>query len=130
MIERAAEWGISVKAVEGNDRYYGYYSQALNEIVLATESEYVFFHELSHAAHARITGYRKCESAAIREIVAELSAYALTKLVGVDLRDYFQNFSRYTAKYAHELHMTPQQACVKVISDVEKILNLILGETQ
>ena len=36
LIERAEEWGISVKAVPGNYRYYGYYQPGRNEIALAT----------------------------------------------------------------------------------------------
>lgn len=34
--ERAEEWGISVKAIPGNYRYYGYYQPGRNEIGLAT----------------------------------------------------------------------------------------------
>ena len=53
LMEVAKEWGISLKAIPGNYRYYGYFSQEKKEIALATSAEVVFFHELAHAA---ITG--------------------------------------------------------------------------
>ena len=36
LMERAEEWGISVKAIPGNYRYYGYYQPGRKEIALAT----------------------------------------------------------------------------------------------
>lgn len=128
LIEKAKQWGISVSTVQGNDRYYGYYSQKRNEIALATEAECVFFHELSHAAHARIVGTLKNRQNPLQEIAAELSALALSKLVGIDPKDYFGNSYLYIAKYAKKLKMSPYLACVKVVSDVEKILRFILRQ--
>jgi hypothetical protein len=55
LLEVAQAWGISVKAVPGNFRYYGYYSGGKREIALASPEECVFFHELSHAGHDRIS---------------------------------------------------------------------------
>ena len=34
-IERAQQWGISVKAIPGNYRYFGYYSPCRKEIAIA-----------------------------------------------------------------------------------------------
>ncbi len=50
-LERAESWGISVKAVPGNFKYFGFYSPGKKEIALAKSQECVFFHELSHCAH-------------------------------------------------------------------------------
>jgi len=44
LVERAQEWGISVKAVPGNYSYRGYYSPCRMEIALATPEEKIFFH--------------------------------------------------------------------------------------
>ena len=49
-MEVAQEWGISVKAIPGNYRYSGYFSQDRREIGLASKEETVFFHELAHYA--------------------------------------------------------------------------------
>ena len=42
LLERAGEWGISVKVIPGNYRYYGYYAPGRKEIVLASPEESVW----------------------------------------------------------------------------------------
>jgi len=87
LMERAEEWGISVKAIPGNYSYYGFYSSTRSQIALATPEEKVFFHELSHAAHDKVKGHLKSGQDALQEIVAELSAAALCKIVGKQSND-------------------------------------------
>ena len=43
LMDRALDWGISIKAVPGNYRYFGYYSSGRKEITLATSQECVLF---------------------------------------------------------------------------------------
>ena len=124
--ERAEEWGISVKAIPGNYRYYGYYRPGSKEIALATPEESVFFHELAHAAHEKIKGTMKPGQDPLQEIVAELSAQALCRMVGKQARDTTGNSYRYIQSYAEKLKLSPQAACLKVMSETEKVLNLIL----
>ena len=125
LMEKAKEWDISVKAVPGNYRYYGYYSQNRKEIALASKEETVFFHELAHAAHSRII--KDFDKAQVwkKEIVAELSAAALCKMVGKNSRYLGSNY-KYIEHYAKKEKLSPVQACLKVIQDVEKVLGLIL----
>ena len=73
LMEKAREWGISVKAIPGNYQYYGYFSQDRKEIALATKDESVFFHELAHAAHQRVIGDLKKAETWMKETVAELA---------------------------------------------------------
>lgn len=73
--EVAESWGIEVKAIPGNYRYYGYYRDSNKEIALATKEEVVFFHELAHAAHAKVKIELKPGQDWKQEIVAELSAF-------------------------------------------------------
>jgi len=82
LLERAKEWGISVKAIPGNYQFYGYYSQDKKVIALATSEEKTFFHELAHAGHDIVKKGLKGGQDPLQEIVAELSAQALCKLVG------------------------------------------------
>lgn len=124
-LERAQEWGISVKAVPGNYRYYGYFSPERKEIALATDNEAVFFHELAHAAHHRLQGSLKRGQDPLQEIVAELSASALAIMAGKAI-DSIGNSFRYIKRYADKLGMTPHAACLKVLSDTEKVLGLIV----
>jgi hypothetical protein len=131
LIQRAEEWGISVTAIPGNYRYTGYYSQSKKLIALATKEECVFFHELAHAAHQQILGKLKGGQDPIQEIVAELAAQALCRIVGKSGDRHLGNSYRYMETYAERINITPHAACLKVMSDCEKVLTLILnGETE
>ena len=131
LLERAEEWGINVRAIPGNYRYYGYYSLDKKEIHLATSEEIVFLHELSHVAHEKINGSLKRGQDPFQEIVAELSAAALCKLVGKQGNGRFGNSYRYIETYSEKIKMSPYNACLKVMSETEKVLNLILkGEDE
>jgi antirestriction protein ArdC len=122
----AQRWGISVKAIPGNYRCAGYFSQERREISLATKEESIFFHELAHAAHQRVLGELKRGQDWKQEIVAELSAAALCKIVGKTSK-YLGNQYQYIEQYAKEVNLAPWQACIRVTGDVERVLNLILG---
>ena len=124
LIEKAKEWGISVKPIPGNHSYYGYFSHERNEIALASKEETVFFHELAHAAHKRLVGTNKSQQWK-KEIVAELAAAVMCQIVGKTSKYVGNNF-RYIEHYAKKANLTPVQGCLKVISDVEKVLGLIL----
>jgi len=127
LIELAQKWGLSVKAVPGNYSYYGYYSDNRKQIALATKEEIVFFHELSHAAHARVLGKLKAGQDWKQEIVAELSASVLCCLVGKDSDKYLGNAYEYIERYASEAKIDVFKACMQVIADVDKVLKLILA---
>lgn len=126
LIERAEAWGISVKAVPGNYRYYGYYSSNRKEIGLATKEECVFFHELAHCGHEKIKGKLKSGQDPLQEIVAELSAQALCRVVGKTADKHLGNSYRYIERYAQKIKLSPLSACTKVLGEVEQVLNLIL----
>lgn len=128
LIEKAEAWGISVKAVPGNYQYYGYFSQDRLEIGLATSAESTFFHELAHAAHAKVAGKLKGGQDPLQEIVAELSAQALCRIVGKQPIDTTGNSYRYIEHYAKKINLSPWAACLKVMAETEKVLNLILAE--
>ncbi len=127
LLERAEEWGISVKAIPGNYRYAGYYETGRSEICLATADESVFFHELSHAAHEKVMGSLKSGQNPLQEIVAQLSAQCLCFLVGKTADRFLGTSYRYIEGYAAKMKTTPHKACLKVISDTEKVLQMILG---
>jgi hypothetical protein len=124
LMERAQQWGLDVRAVEGNDRYWGAYSGTV--IKLATPEETVFFHELSHHAHRLVLGKLVPGQDWKQEIVAELSAEALSRIFG--LKATTGNSYRYIESYAAEAGLSPITACLQVLSDTEKVLKLILEE--
>jgi antirestriction protein ArdC len=124
LMEVARSWGISVKAIPGNYHFIGCFSQERKEIALATKEESIFFHELAHAAHQRILGELKEGQDWKQEIVAELSAAVLCKIAG-KTSNTLGNSYQYIERYAKKADLAPWQACIKVMSDVEKVLNLI-----
>ena len=58
--------------------------------------------------------------------MAELSSQALCRLVGKTADKYLGNSYRYIEGYAERLNITPYTACMKVMSETEKVLTLIL----
>ena len=62
----------------------------------------------------------------MQEIVAELSAQALCRLVGKQAEDTTGNSFRYIERYAGKIGLSPYSACLKVLGETEKVLNLIL----
>ncbi len=127
LMERAKQWGIDVKAVPGNFMYRGYYSPDKNQIGMATPEEKTFFHELSHAADDRIIGGLKKGQDPLQEIVAELSAQALCRMVGKQDKDTTGNSYQYIERYAKELNISAHNAALRVLSRTEKVINLILN---
>jgi antirestriction protein ArdC len=125
LMERAREWGLSVKAVPGNYQYHGYFSQDKQEIGLASKDEAIFFHELAHAAHQRIAGDLRVFPPWEKEVVAELAAAALCKIVGKDSR-YLGASYQYIRHYAEQEGLSPVKACLRVIDQTEAVLSVIL----
>jgi antirestriction protein ArdC len=125
LIDKAREWGLDVRAVSGNEHYWGSYGG--NSIKLATPEEAVFFHELSHHAHKLVLGGLKAGQNWKQEVVAELSAEALTRILGLT-RETTGNSYRYIESYAAQAGLSPVAACLEVLSDTEKVLKLILAE--
>ncbi|MCP3893919.1 MAG: antirestriction protein, partial [Bacteroides sp.] len=130
LLSRAQEWGITVTNAPGNEFYLGYYQQDREVIALATPSESVFFHELAHAAHKKVLTELTPGQDPLQEIVAELSAAALCRMVGKNPEDTTGNSYQYIKRYAEELEMSPYRACMKVLAQTQKVLSLILdGDT-
>lgn len=126
LIERAYDWGIDVKAVPGNYRSYGSFNPEKKQISMATASEKTFFHELAHAGDLIIRGKLKLGQDPLQEITAELSAQALARIAGKNSEDTTGNSYQYIESYAKSINLSPHKACLQVLSQCEKILNLIL----
>lgn len=129
LISRAVEWGLSVRVVPGNYRYYGCYNQTKKEILLASPDESVLFHELAHHADKLIKGKLVGGQDPLQEITAELAAATLCRLVGKE-SDSLGNSYQYIENYASKLKISAHTATLKVLSNTEKILKLILFSDQ
>lgn len=124
LLEVAEYWGIKTIAVPGNHDFYGSYRLSSKEIHLASPEELVFFHELAHAAHDRFSPLEGGQHWH-QEIVAELSAACLCRLVG-KASENLGNSHRYISVYADEAKLSPFQVCMQVLRDVERVVNSIL----
>lgn len=129
LLDLAFDWGIKVSPVAFQEGWYGCYRPDSKEIRLATPSEKTFFHELAHAAHHKVKGYLQNGQKWRQEIVAELSAQVLCHIVGMEPGQTLGNSFDYIAHYASSVRMEPANACLAVLSDIEKVLNLILTES-
>ncbi|MBN1660248.1 MAG: hypothetical protein JXA93_17755 [Anaerolineae bacterium] len=92
-------------------------------IKLGSHDPGVFFHELAHAAHARIEGKLRGGQDPRQETVAEFTAAVLMHLYG--LGDRAGNCWQYVKQYAAD----PLQAILTALGTVEKVLDLLLDET-
>ncbi|MDD5673082.1 MAG: hypothetical protein PHC61_02875 [Chitinivibrionales bacterium] len=126
----AARWGIEIKAGAFNGEYYGYYSDGKKEIVLATDNERTFLHELSHASQYRIDPKAEQAPAWEKEIIAELSASALLYMMGKE--GHIGNHFAYITRYAEQAHLSTVKACMKILDTCLKVINEIVeaSETQ
>jgi hypothetical protein len=128
LLERAEELGVLVKAVPGSYQYYGYFNSSEREIGLATPEEKTFFHELAHVAHEKVKGKLKRGQDPAQEIVAEFVAQVLCQLVGKTLDRHLGNSYSYIENYARKLDCTPYKSVLSLLSEVDKVLKLILQE--
>lgn len=127
LLDVAEKWGIDIKGVAFQGRLFGYYQSSNNKIVLASPEEKTFFHELSHASQDRIGLLRKERQNKFNEVTAEVSALVLAELVGRENPN-----TGATYNYIKEYIGTEDKAeigkyLLKVLSDVEKIVNNIIS---
>lgn len=124
----ARDLGIEIKTAPGNSKRYAHYSPDTDQIVLCSPEEIVFYHELSHAIHKRILGELIGGQDWRQEIVAELSAEVICRLMGEKPeRETIRNTYDYVSFYAESADppLTPLNACLTVLSDVEQIINYL-----
>lgn len=92
------------------------------QVRLGTYDVNTFFHELAHAAHARLNGGLKGGQDPQQETVAEFTAAVLMRMYGMGDRS--GNCWEYIKGYADD----PIMAIVKALSTVEKVLALLLDK--
>ena len=80
LIEVAKYLGIKVEKSNALD-YLGIYSPRENKIILGSDYEPVFIHELAHAIDVRLDNF--ISESAFEEVVAELSVVALCKYYNI-----------------------------------------------
>ena len=127
--EVAEAWGIDIKTAGFAGHAYGW-TDGKGNITLCTPNERTFFHELGHCADAR-THKLKGGQDAVQEIVAELTAATLARLVGREMPNDGRSKS-YIQGYARKLYPNltdaeaMRKACAKVLARTCKAVEAIL----
>ena len=120
----ARKWGIETKYQKFQGWEYGSYSSSRKQIVLHTHDSSIFLHELAHSAHQKVVGNLTHVQKWRREVVAELTAAVLGKIYTTHFR--CGNHYQYIRTYAQEGGMDVYRACMSVVQEVGKCVNLIL----
>lgn len=125
LMEIAEKWGINIITEGFNDYSYGSYIPAKNEIRLSTNEISTFFHELIHVAHNKINKLKLCQDPA-QEIIAEFGAAILCHMVtGESPKRFTLN---YIEQYAKKINMSIEKACLSLLHETAKVINLILSQ--
>jgi len=122
LFQKAKEWNIDVKWEPFQSSKYGSYNISEDSISLQSYDWHIFFHELAHATHKRVRGDLKGGQQDDQETVAEITAAVLGRLFG-------KKTDKQTWNYINNYNKNLTWKIVtSVLSDVEKCLDLILGE--
>jgi len=139
LLDVAQAWGIDVSVQPFVGRFLGRFQRRVTvastdvadigveeqRIILCSPDAEVFLHELTHASHSRVLGGLKPGQDPIQEIVAELGAEVLRRIVGAE-KDSSGNAYAYIERYAAEKKLTVLDACLRVLHETAKVVGLIL----
>lgn len=126
LIGRATEWGIRVRAVPGNDKFYGCLCLSQpRQILLASPEPIIFFHELVHAAHERIIGHLVPWQSPRQEIVAGLSAQVIWQIIQGDEK-WLGNTFRLVARHSFRMNVSPLASCLAHLPEVHHATRIVL----
>lgn len=125
LYERAVDLGIKVDWAPYVGGFRGFYAPSADYIMLVTHDITTWFHELAHAAHARVETLRGGQNAR-QEVIAETVAAVLCLMYGVE--GYVAHSHAYIASYAAQ-HKNPAKAVLNVLSTVQKVLDVILEDS-
>jgi hypothetical protein len=120
LYEVAQAWGIQINYVLFGGSAYGSFQNLTKTIRLATHEEKVFFHELAHAAHARLETLKGGQDPR-QETIAEFTSCVLMQVYG--LRDATGYTWTYIKSYNPE---NPIKAIMEALDTIDKVLDQIL----
>lgn len=120
LADLAQKFQINVEYVPVNPAALGDCNTEGSKIRLGSQDTRVFFHELTHAIHAKIEGGLKGGQHTNQETIAEFSTAVLMDFYG--LGDHTGNAWKYISQYADE----PLLAITRAMGTVEKIMEVLL----
>jgi len=120
LMDLAQKFGISVSYIPVSPDKLGDTNIKGERIRLGSHDPSIFFHELAHAIHARISGGLKGGQHIDQETIAEFTSAVLMDFYGY--KDYSGNAWAYINSYAKD----PLTAITKAMGTIEKVLNVLL----
>jgi len=128
LINVARKFGIEIQYAPFSEKFFGCYNPGAKLITLCTHDVKTFFHELAHAVHGTFKTLKTGQDRD-QEIIAETVAAVLCQLYDVD--GYIPHSYSYIAGYAQSKSADETvKAIMKVLADVERILNIILAAAE
>ena len=135
LMDVARAWGITVRTAGCTGSAYGWHrggpGRGPEEIVLCTDDEMTFFHEMTHAADGRGESLKGGQDP-VQESVAQLGAEVLARLVGRKAPDTGFSFA-YVQGYSRKLYPkldgadALRRTCHRVLSRTCKAIERILA---
>jgi len=118
------EWKLKIDFMLAFFGYYGSFSPIEDEIRLATKEHQVIFHELVHAALAKIEKFENGQKPE-QEIIAEFAAMVLMSFFKLKINKSFgYKYIEYHSKLKGK---NVVDSCCELIGKVGRILNVLLG---
>jgi hypothetical protein len=128
LMEKAKEWGISVKMVPfSRCKCPGHYDKGRQEIQLVSADAKTFLHGLAHAALERLSYPTTHTQPQLQEVIAELAAAALHQIIAKTPDEKLSDSYSHIFLNAVILDKTPLEACLEVFSETVEIIKYLLG---
>lgn len=125
LLDVAKAWGITVKTAN-TGRANGWYSPSGKTIALGVENLSTWAHELVHAADHKLGNLTEKGQHWRRESVAEFGGAVLLYALGYETEADLGGAFKYIEYYAKELNKPVTDACLKVLSRMQKAVELIM----
>lgn len=125
----AEKLGLKVSQTFENGLFNGYYNPNNKEIVLATDDQKTFCHELVHAVHDKLKreatgkGLKGGQDAG-QEIIAEFSAVVLCNIMGLKVNE--KRARDYILSYSNEVKKKSIRGIAEFLPKIDKIIKYIL----
>jgi len=127
LIEKAIEWGITVRTDRRMCKCPGQYHKTLREIQLVSADVKNFLHGLAHVAIEKLGESITHKSGQWQEILSELAAAALYEIIMNRPDHKLCSSYLFIHSNALALSQTTLDACLEIFAETEEVIEFILG---
>ena len=127
--EVAERFGLKIEYQPFFNGVLGFYQSSAAKIVMCTENEQVFFHELAHAAHNKLLNGKisDCPESKV-EIIAELASCVLARFYGKQQEE--GKSYNYIKSYAARIGRNLGMVLMALTREVGQVIELIIGTAE